>query len=146
MTALSEAIEIDTSTAAAGQSEISLLYVGTQLPEWANDKQLEGMKKFIAIAKEYGDFDVSFKPNNWGDEDSSIFIACIDWENFQAKGRRHHEMRIGFDYEATWDCYGERIHDWQFIFAGGDATRELTTEIFFLNLFFYMDGKLNLDV
>lgn len=136
----------EASNAVASPAQPPLLYVGTQLPQWATDKQLEGMKKFITIAKEYGDFDISFKPNNWGDEDRSIFIACVDWENYQASGRRHHEMRIGFDYEATWDCYGERVHDWQFIFAGGDATRELSTEIFFLDLFFYMDEKLNLDV
>jgi hypothetical protein len=138
-----------TETAETTQSAVDsmpLLYVGVKLPEWANDKQIEGMKEIIGIAKEYGDFGISFKQNDYGDEDDSIFIMCLDWGNYNTKGNRHHEMRIGFDYEQTWDCYGELVHDWQFIFAGGDATRELTTEVFFLDLFFYLDGKLNLDV
>lgn len=111
-------------------------------PDWATEKQLEGMKKFVAIAEEYGSFEIGFETNNWGDEDDSIFIAVLTWgyEGTNEKGIRKHKIRCGWDYEATWDCYGERVHDWQFIFAGGDATRGMSTEVFFVDLFFYLDG------
>ena len=114
-----------------------------QYPEWANEKQKEGMELIFAIANEYGDFDISFKPDDSGYEDESIFYVVLDWTSHtgETKDKRHHEMMIGFDFEATWDKCGDRVHDWQFIFAHGEATREVSTEVFFLDLFFYFDAK-----
>ena len=113
-----------------------------EYPEWATEKQLEGMKKFSLIAGEYGSFEITFNQNNWVDENESVFIAVLSWgyEGTNEKGIRQHEIRCGYDYEATWDCCGNRVYQWQFIFAGGDATREMTTEVLFLDLFFYLDG------
>ena len=113
------------------------------LPEWANLKQLEGMRKFYRIASEYGDFVISFKPDNHSHEysDDSTFYAILDWNSCGNRDvERHHEMLIGFDYESTWDRFGDPVYEWQFIFGDGDATREMTSEVFFLDLFFYLDG------
>lgn len=111
------------------------------IPWWATEKQHEGMTKFNGIAAEYGNFEIEYQQGNWG-EDDDTFIALLTWgyEGTNEKGIRQHKIRIGWDYERTWDCYGDRIHQWQFIFANGDATREMTTEVFFLDLFFYLDG------
>ena len=116
------------------------------LPEWANNKQKEGMELIYAIANEYGNFDISFKPDDSGLEDEeaeSVFYIVLDWTSHtgEAKTKRHHEMMIGFDFEATWDSCGERLHEWQFMFGNGDATREVSSEVFFLDLFFYFDDK-----
>lgn len=53
--------------------------------------------------------------------------------------QRQHEFDIAWNYEQTWDCYGDKKEEWQFIFSGGDATREMTTEVFFIDLFFMLD-------
>ena len=119
-------------------------HCGVWLPDWANDEQLDGMRQIITIAKEYGYFDVTFKQSFLYWENESVFKVCLEWENSNAKGLRYHEMIVGFDYEETWDCYGEQVHQWQFIFDGGEVTREMTVEVFFLDLFFYLDSKLNL--
>jgi len=113
------------------------------LPEWANTKQLEGMRKFYRIASEYGDFVISFVKHGeyLHDNNNSMFCATLDWNSCGDRDvEKHYEMLIGFDYESTWDRYGEPVYDWQFIFADGDATREMTSEVFFLDLFFYLDG------
>ena len=101
------------------------------------------MKLIYVIANEYGDFDISFKPDDSGYDDESIFYIVLDWGSHtgEAKTKRHHEIMIGFDFEATWDRYGDRVYDWQFIFSNGEATREVTSEIFFLDLFFYLNDR-----
>lgn len=112
-----------------------------EYPEWANDKQKEGMKKVHAIASEYIQPDISFKEDDSGHDDESIFYIVLDWESHSCndKGHRHHEMQIGFDYESTWDKYGDQVHEWQFMFGNGEATREMTSEVFWLDMFLYLD-------
>jgi len=116
--------------------------MATNYPIWATEKQLEGMHRFASIAKEYGNFEVKFKQNNWESENESIFIAVVTWGRVGAneKGIREHAFRCGWDYEETWNHCGERVRQWQFVFAGGDAVLEMTAEAFFLDLFFYLDG------
>jgi len=114
-----------------------------EYPEWANEKQLEGMKLFASIADEYlWDKHVSFKPHSYGDDDAneSRFIAILRWDR-EKLGMRENEFDIAFDYEAKWDHLGNRIEEWQFLFSGGEATRELSNEILFMNLFWYMDDS-----
>ena len=109
-------------------------------PDWATDKQQEGMKRFLDIAYEYGDFTVSFEKDRHGRGDEyHSFVAVVEWENWQNPGTKKHEFYIAWDYEQTWDCHHQEIHDWQFLFGGGDATREISSEVFFVDLFFYLD-------
>jgi hypothetical protein len=115
--------------------------MATLHPVWASDKQKEGMTLFNEIANEYGSFAVSFKQSMWADEDN-VFIAVLDWENCIGKGvgARRHEFKIGWNYQDTWDQLGERVDRWQFIFGDdGECTRSVSTECFFIDLFFYMD-------
>lgn len=114
-----------------------------EYPEWANEKQKEGMELIHCIANEYGDFDITFKPDDSGHEDESIFYIVLDWLSHtgDTEDKRHHEMMIGFDFEKTWDMHNEAIEEWQFMFGNGEATREVSTEVFFLDLFFYFDAK-----
>lgn len=109
-------------------------------PEWATEKQQEGMEKFRGIASEYHDFTIDFTQSDLGEEDSTRFYANVSWGSEGLRGQRKHKFDIAYDYEATWDRCGVRLHEWQFLFAGGDATREISTEVFFLDLFFYLDG------
>ncbi|MGI9541938.1 MAG: hypothetical protein ACR2MX_01690 [Cyclobacteriaceae bacterium] len=93
------------------------------------------MEKFACIAEEYIFYiNIEFKKDD-SDDDNSRFTAIITW----GEPARSRSFDIAFDYEATWDCYGDRLHEWQFLFSGGEATRELSTEVFFLDLFFYLD-------
>lgn len=110
-------------------------------PDWATEKQKEGMAKFTAIADEYWVFDIEFRQDDHGDEDDeSRFYADITWGEGTPLGVRKYEFDIAFDYEATWNRHHERIHEWQFLFSGGEATREVSTEVLALDLFFYLDG------
>ena len=114
-------------------------------PEWATEKQKEGMDIFLGIATEYGDFNITFRQDDHDyDEDAHAFFADIAWSHNTAKGERKHEMLIAWDYEPTWNRYNERVHHWQFLFGGGDATREVSSEVFFLDMFWYLDEKANL--
>ena len=112
------------------------------IPKWATEKQQEGMKLFNTIAREYADFEIEFTASDHDDEDEdSRFYAIITWGSFSNdKGQRVHSFDIAYDYERTWDKYGERVYEWQFLFSGGEATREVSTEVLFLDLFFYLDG------
>jgi len=113
-----------------------------EYPEWASEKQKEGMKQFRMIADEFGQFNIEFKQSHYLSNHS--FDAVVTWENYEAKGKRKHVFWIAWDYERTWDKYGERVENWQFVFADGDATQSMSTEIFYIDLFFYMDKKLNI--
>jgi len=115
-----------------------------KFPEWATEKQKEGMKEFLKVADSYGQFDVIFEQSQYPDYENR-FLAVVTWENIYAKGVRSHKFDIDWDYEETWDKYGDRIYQWQFLFSGGEATREISTEVFFIDLFFEIDKKLNLD-
>lgn len=119
--------------------------MSTEYPEWATEKQLEGMKLFYQILNEYlWTMDVEFKVSDHDDDSGSRFYAVVSWDQGE-KGKRCHEFDIAFDYEATWNHLHERIHEWQFLFSGGDATRELSNEIIFMDLFWYMDREATTD-
>jgi len=121
--------------------------MSNNIPEWASTKQKEGMSEFNDIVDQYGSFDVLFKePDYYSDDDDSEFIAILTWGYNTDKddlGIRKHEIRIAWNYEQYFDYCGEKIDSWQFIFASGDATREMDTEVLFIDLFFYMDGIAN---
>lgn len=114
-----------------------------EFPEWATPKQIEGMKEFVDVSNEYGCFKVAYKQSDWGDEDETRFYAVVTWGSTNNKGCREHTFDIAYDYEPTWDYLNEPIEFWQFLFAGGDCTREISTEVFFLELFQYLDGIAN---
>ncbi|MDH5639536.1 MAG: hypothetical protein OEZ04_13705 [Nitrospinota bacterium] len=101
-------------------------------PEWATDKQKEGMAEFLAVAEAYGAFVVSFdRPrSSWMGPDS--FTAAVKYGNPE----RSHEFDIAFDYQDTWDCCGNLVPPhWQFLFSAGDCAREISIEVFFVDLF-----------
>jgi hypothetical protein len=108
------------------------------IPSWATEKQKEGMEEFNGIADEYGNFKVEFSQSEWADDDT--FYANITWGNHFGKGERKHTIRIGWNYEQYFDHLGVENDTWQFIFSDGDCTREMSTEVLFLDLFSYLDG------
>jgi len=108
-------------------------------PEWATARQIEGMQLFNNVLNEYlWAASVEFKETDFEDESGTRFYAVVFWDS-DDKGKRQHEFDVAFDYEAEWDHLGKRIHRWQFLFAGGDVSRELTNEILFMELFWYLD-------
>ncbi|MBO1897758.1 hypothetical protein HNW13_018630 [Shewanella sp. BF02_Schw] len=116
------------------------------IPIWATPKQKEGMLLFYQIASEYGCFSVTFKQSTKAIE-QHIFIAAVEWESPTNTGcvKRYHEFFVAWDYETTWDQFGKIVLYWQFLFAGGDCTREVTTESFYIDLFFYMDKNVLIE-
>lgn len=113
----------------------------TSYPSWASEKQLEGMRKFSAIASEYITPIITFKQHE-NDENKDRFTAQIEWVPINSVRPRNHEFDIDFDHEAAWDKYGDRIYEWQFLFSFGDASREMSTEVFFLEMFFEAEKEL----
>ncbi len=112
-------------------------------PEWATKKQKEGMEQFRMIADEFGSFEIEFKESH--DLSNHSFDAVVTWENHNAKGKREHEFWIAWDYEQTWDRYGDIVEEWQFVFSDGDTSQSMSTDMFFISLFFYMDDRLNIE-
>ncbi|WP_415913285.1 hypothetical protein [Neptuniibacter sp. QD37_11] len=114
-------------------------------PEWASDKQKEGMKAFLKIAESYGNFDVKFSPYEFDSDDyHARFVADISWGfgSMFGQGQREHRFYVGWDMQQVWSgTTGERIHQWQFDFLE-DAYHEMNLEIFYLDLFFKVDGML----
>tara|TARA_R110000787_G_scaffold184251_1_gene296189 strand:- start:103 stop:492 length:390 start_codon:yes stop_codon:yes gene_type:complete len=121
--------------------------MSANIPEWASAKQREGMDDFYELATEYGYFDISFrKPDYYTDDDDSEFVAILTWGYDTGKedlGIRKHEIRIIWNHEQYFDHCGDKVDTWQFVFACGDATREMNTEVLFIDLFFFMDGITN---
>lgn len=117
--------------------------INNPYPDWATTKQEEGMKLFLSIAEENGCFFTRFKKDNHGDDAQHSFIACLTWNNHLEKTERNHEMRIAWDYEQTWNRFDEEIHGWQFVFSGGETTRPVSSEMFFTDLFFYLENRVN---
>lgn len=113
-----------------------------EYPEWASDKQKEGMGEILSIV-EFGRFDISFKPGEFYEDEDHEFIVVFEWEahNYKKLGKRHHEIRVCWDHQEFWDCYGERVYCWHFVFSDGDVSHRVSTEILFLDLFFYLDEQ-----
>ena len=110
------------------------------IPEWANEKQREGMANFLVVLGEYGFFiDCEFVESKFeDDEHDSRFTANLEW-GVESKGFRRHSIEICFDFESTWSHTGEQVHQWQFVFGDGEIGREMTSEILFVDLFSYLD-------
>lgn len=118
--------------------------MSTKYPDWASEKQVEGMKAFSSVAKEYGDFTVEFTPTDY-DDGEHRFYAVVNWRLLG--GEMQHTFDIGWYYERTWARDGtEKEPHWQFLFAGGDATREMSTEVFFLELFQFLCTVKSIDL
>ena len=121
--------------------------MSANIPEWASVKQREGMNDFYELATEYGSFDISFnQPEYYSEDDDSEFIAVLTWGYNTDKddlGIRTHEIRVAWNHEQYFDHCSSEVDAWQFVFACGDATREMTTEVLFIDLFFFMDGIAN---
>jgi hypothetical protein len=121
--------------------------MSASIPEWASTKQREGMNDFYELATEYGSFDISFKqPEYYSEDDDSEFIAVLTWGYNTDKddlGIRNHEIRVAWNHEQYFDHCSSEVDAWQFVFACGDATREMSTEVLFIDLFFFMDGIAN---
>ena len=113
----------------------------TIYPEWATDKQMEGMKEFASVAEEYGNFDIHFRKTNH-DHGEHRFDAFVTWGGMRSNQIIQHQFDIAWDHESKWDRYGELLEPhWQFLFACGDATREISTEVFYLVLFDFLKQK-----
>ena len=114
----------------------------SKYPAWATKKQIEGMEEFCKIASEYGHFEISFKKHDGLlTEDCHQFDAIVYWGHKSTK--KDHKFNIAFDYESLWDRYGDRVFCWQFVFADGDATAPISTEVFFVDLFYESDKRLD---
>lgn len=107
-------------------------------PEWATDKQKEGMDIFVVIVDEYHHFDIEFKKSNMDEEEYPRFEAVVTWDS-NGGASLSHEFEIGWNHEKVWAHSGEELDEWQFIFSFGDCAREMSTEIFYLDMFFFMD-------
>ena len=108
-------------------------------PNWATEKQLEGMRQFNAALIDYHSlFDISFCSGSSGGDS---FAAALHW---QAKSGTEltRVFQLAFDYEPTWNCFGVEIHDWQIVLAEGEATAEVSAEIIFVDLFQYCTERM----
>ncbi len=115
-------------------------------PQWSTKKQKEGMKLFNDIADAHGHFEVEFTQHEWTAElNLHAFYAVVRWSSHGLKdlGLREHTFPIAWDYEPTYSHTGELVHHWQLVIANGDATRELSLEVFYLDLFFALDKIAN---
>lgn len=118
--------------------------MNSEFPEWATEKQREGMELFNEVTADYSLFNFTFEnhPNAVCDneEPEHDFIVNVSWgyDGADSKGIRNHTFHIAWDYETTWDHMNERIYEWQFVFGDG-CGREVTTELFFVELFSFLD-------
>lgn len=79
------------------------------IPEWANEKQKEGMMLLAGI-DEYSileDLRFEQSTHSWMNKETS-FIAMFD-----LFGRKPTHLRVRFDAEAVWNSAGDRLHKWQ---------------------------------
>jgi hypothetical protein len=113
----------------------------SKYPEWATEKQLEGMKEASSVIQEYGNFDIEYRPGD-SDEEYHDFYIDLTWHNSRAEGERQHELHVGWDWEPTWDRNHEQIEFWQFVFCNGDVGREISGETLYLDLFQWADRQI----
>ncbi len=114
-------------------------------PDWASEKQAEGMAIFELIFADYDyHLDVSFKPSE-NDDSNHRFIASVTWNyGFNEKNQqeqRTHDFVIGWNVQETWSADNEKIDEWQIVFGDDDdATRTLNGEHAFTDIAFGMIG------
>lgn len=115
--------------------------INDRYPEWASIKQKAGMQFFLNITDEYDYFSVRFEKDNHGDGAQHSFVSLVTWESPWVETERSYEMRIAWDYEKTWNHLGERMQGWQFLFSGNKITSQVSSETFFVELFFYLESS-----
>jgi hypothetical protein len=114
-------------------------------PDWASEKQAEGMALFALIFADYEHhFDVSFKQSE-NDDSNHRFIASVKWRyGFDSKNQqeqRTHDFVVGWNVQETWSAANEKLSEWQFVFGDDDdATRTLNAEYAFTDITFGMIG------
>lgn len=120
-------------------------------PEWASEKQKEGMLEFSKIANEHGIFEIAFEQGNnddsddSDDSDKSLFEVALTWTPLDSTVARTHLMTVDFNYEQTWNHLGEELCEWQFVFGSGDCTRSMCSEMFYTDVFFRTDALLSTE-
>lgn len=108
-------------------------------PDWATDKQCEGMSDFINIADEFGSFDIGFIQVPCGSDHE--FTARVSWIHHGDGASLSHDFRIAFEHTQMWDSCGEELHEWQFVFADGDIAHPMEMSIFYIDLFHFMNNR-----
>jgi hypothetical protein len=108
-----------------------------QLPEWADDKEKEGMKAFLEIVEEYGNFTVEFKQSTFADDIG--FDANVSWGRFD-KGEVVIQFSVFWNYEQLFNYLNEKIDTWQFVFCDSGFT--MSSQLFYMELFQKLDEKL----
>ena len=104
-------------------------------PDWATEKQLEGMRQFQAAFIDYGYlFDISFKGGRYGVDS---FCVVLTWSS-KSGAKLTRTFHLAVDYVQTWNCFGVELHDWQLIFSSGDDTAEVSAEIILADLCQYL--------
>jgi len=112
----------------------------TSLPEWASEKQKEGMKAFLQIAEEYGQFNFEFKEETF-DEDIG-FGVDVKWNPY-GRGMRVIEFAVFWNYEQLFNHRDEPFDAWQFVFA--ESGFEISGQLFYMELFQRIDEQLVLS-
>lgn len=108
-----------------------------KLPEWATKKEKEGMKAFLKIAQEYGQFEFEFKPVTF--EDDIGFEVNVKWNPY-GRGERNIPFSVYWNYEQLFNRLNEKIDTWQFVFADSGFT--INGQLFYMELFQRLDEKL----
>lgn len=101
-----------------------------ELPDWADDKEKEGMKAFLDIVEEYGMFEVTFKQSTFADDMG--FEADVRWFSFDTHGRAV-PFSIYWNYEQLFNHLNEKVNTWQFVFS--DSGFEMSGQLFYMELF-----------
>jgi hypothetical protein len=111
-----------------------------KLPEWATDKEQEGMKSFLKIVEEYGQFEVEFKSTTFADDIG--FYATVSWSPFARPDIVHKvEYSIHYNFEQLFNSGLEKINTWQFVFE--DNGFQMSGQLFYMELFQHLDKKVS---
>lgn len=111
------------------------------LPEWATDKEQEGMKSFLEIVEEYGQFEVEFKPTTFADDIG--FDADVKWFSFDTHARKV-SFSVHWNYEQMFNNLNEKVDTWQFVFADSGFT--ISGQLFYMELFQRLNEKFDLSL
>lgn len=110
-----------------------------QLPEWASDKEKEGMKAFLEIVEEYGQFTVEFKASKFPEDVG--FEASVSWGRFD-RGDISIPFSIFWNYDQLFNQLNEKVDTWQFVICDSGFT--ISSQLFYMELFQRVDEKLTL--
>lgn len=115
------------------------------LPEWASNKVSEGMKVFLDIVNEYGQFDVEFKPLDFQYEHEVGFNAIVQWSPFARPDIVHEvQFEIQHNHEQLYNANNEKVDTWQLVVNESGVT--FTGQIFYMQLFHHLDANFSLLV